>query len=431
MAPATAEAGFDYTLAKVPYVMLAVSLAHPEWSEDDLRRQCIHLRNQCLARNPNQARLGIIDDLDPRVIDRLIRLVGYCFPDMTRDQLDDWRRTVALSVLGNLCRGQPKSVSLKYVFQARIANPKLPEEVIKEACGRILRMNGDADDFGSEDARWPYELELANLDQFMRVWEYLTPHASPADLQFLEDHLTRFLGFQTKSILIDCQSDNETLMFVFGGLNGRKNSGWEFLTIMSMFDLKKIFVKDVHCAWYHKGLPGICDDFEGVIAHLKDLAAAENPSRVISIGLSGGGYMALAAGILMDVDEIHSFSPQTVIGNKMISEYGDARFLHGVKRLRSVPDVPEERLDLRLLLESRSYRTVVNIHVCEDAPEDVVLAQRLADLPRVRLHRYPSGGHNVARMLRDSGRLEAIFSRYGARPDSSGFDRLSDASRWR
>lgn len=101
---------------------------------------------------------------------------------------------------------------------------------------------------------------------------------------------------------------------------------YEFRNITNSKKIEKqfgkiIYVRDVWKAWYVRGINAREDTIDKLIARLKDLTEEE---RVITAGISSGGYMSVIAGIKLNAEKILCFSGQfylDVSKRSLLKEY--------------------------------------------------------------------------------------------------------------
>ena len=106
---------------------------------------------------------------------------------------------------------------------------------------------------------------------------------------------------------------NSDVIVTFGGINqGIGIPVFEFFNILSDSKFDKIFIRDFNQMWYLKGIDEEISSFNNLLDYLRSLI--KDYDRVIFLGNSMGGYAAILFGILLDVDKVISFSPQTFIG---------------------------------------------------------------------------------------------------------------------
>jgi pimeloyl-ACP methyl ester carboxylesterase len=221
-------------------------------------------------------------------------------------------------------------------------------------------------------------------------------------------------------LMLDGGSGSRTMLLALAGLKMKMGvAPFEFLNLTGSIPVKRMFVRDLDQAWYHRGLPGHGDSLVAVAAELRELIAAQDVDRLIVTGASAGGYAALAIGTLLDADLVLSFSPQTVIDLGSLAKMGDHRWDPYLKSLAASGSLDPEWSDLRVALgRCGASSTVCNVYFDELTEFDRLHAERLKGLPGVRLLRFAGGSHNLVRTLRDNGALEVLLrsSIEGRRP---------------
>ena len=208
---------------------------------------------------------------------------------------------------------------------------------------------------------------------------------------------------QAVSIYFELSSSSEVLLIVFASRNDdRANTQFQFRKLLSQVNIKKIFVRDVHDAWYNKGLKNIVDSIEGIAEYLKEQIEQIKPKKLITLGSSSGGYAALLFGYLLNADKSIAFSPQTKIPRPR--PFPDEDLLAGCD---------SKYFDL-LDLEWETIKTKFQIHYSEDYISDKDAAIRMEKLAHFRLCGYQAGKlHNIAGWLKNQGKLESILSAIG------------------
>jgi hypothetical protein len=203
------------------------------------------------------------------------------------------------------------------------------------------------------------------------------------------------------------------LLIAFGGVKGALGMPpFEFFNLTSSFDVKKIYVRDLDQAWYHLGLPGLAGDIDGIAVHLRSLIQEQSPSRVVMCGNSMGGYAALLLGVLLDVDVVQAFSPQTFISRSQRLGHLDFRWLRQMRKVHNSATAQKEYFDLKRALPLvEGGKTELHVHYSTAGRLDKLHAERLGGLQNVRLHPYTEGGHRLIRHLRDSGLLKEILTK--------------------
>jgi tetratricopeptide (TPR) repeat protein len=204
---------------------------------------------------------------------------------------------------------------------------------------------------------------------------------------------------QEVSIHFELASSSQVLLIIFSSRNDiHANIQFQFRKLLSQVDVKKIFIRDVHDAWYNKGLKNIVDSIEGIAEYLKEQIEQINPRKLITLGSSSGGYAALLFGFLLNADKSIVFSPQTKIPRPQ--PFPDEKLL---------VDCDSRYFDL-LDLGWENSKTICSIHYSEDFLSDRDAAIRMKKLDNFRLCGYPAGNiHNIAGWLKNQGKLESIL----------------------
>jgi hypothetical protein len=214
-------------------------------------------------------------------------------------------------------------------------------------------------------------------------------------------------------LVADFAPDSRRLVVTFGGLAGgmagvgppggrfRQGPMFEFARTLATVPVKTVFVRDHASAWYHRGVVGVGADVDAVAEHLREITA--DADEVVMIGNSAGGYAALLFGALTGA-EVHAFSPQTFIDPTLRQLHGDTHWSLFLDALGD--DLDSRYADLLPLLGEGDGP----FHVYYPAAEriDALHAERLRELPQVRLHAFQYGGHGLVRALREAGWLRSF-----------------------
>lgn len=212
-------------------------------------------------------------------------------------------------------------------------------------------------------------------------------------------------------IAIDCSSNHRSLLIAFGGIAGKLGvTPFEFFNLSKGFDVNRIYVRDLSQAWYHRGLPGVADNIDGIVTFLREKINQYQAKKVILVGNSMGGYAAILFGILLDADIVHAFSPQTFINRLNRLRYLDRRWR---KQLQNTYRLVDKRyFDLRPVLKAnhKKLKCKFNIFYSHTHRLDRIHAEHLRSLPNVNLYAFQSGGHRLVGHLRDSGELNKIIT---------------------
>jgi pimeloyl-ACP methyl ester carboxylesterase len=177
---------------------------------------------------------------------------------------------------------------------------------------------------------------------------------------------------------------------------------------------KRLFVRDPERIWFQHGLPGFGDTIDEVGVALRAILDEQEVERLVVMGSSAGGYAALAFGALLGADLVLSFSPQTTLDRTWLDSVGDDRWPGHFKTLEKRGGADPRWSDLRVALP-REHRdgTVFEVHYPALFDADRLHAERLADLPGVRMHAHERASHNFIQGLRNRGELPEIFRAAG------------------
>jgi hypothetical protein len=204
------------------------------------------------------------------------------------------------------------------------------------------------------------------------------------------------------AIQIDLKKNGLPLVIAFSGLGAEFN----FVKTLKEYPVNAIFIRDLKNNWYVNGLPGVGDTVDEVCQYLTQQIALLNPSKIIMVGSSAGGFAALLYGSLLKVDSILAFSPQTFMTKSKCLLYLDYRWLDRVIEIYASETVNHRYLDLRARVEQHSNETVIVYDKYHRL--DRLHAERIQG-PHVQLLPKTEGGHNLVRTLRDNGELDLLI----------------------
>ncbi len=222
-----------------------------------------------------------------------------------------------------------------------------------------------------------------------------------------------------RSVLLDADDDASTWLILFGGRNNKVGMPpFEFFRVAAEVPTKRLFVRDLDDAWYHRGAGEAGATIEEVAGSLSAVLAERDSGRVVTAGLSAGGYAALLFGALLGVDTALAFAPQTVVDPHVLTEMGDKRWTEPLFELERKGALDENWLDLQTALP-RAMTAPMSSEIYYDPGFrlDSMHAERIADVDGVHLHVREGAGHNVPKAMRESGELGQVLHRaLGAEP---------------
>jgi len=219
---------------------------------------------------------------------------------------------------------------------------------------------------------------------------------------------------------LDMRRPSRTLLVAFGGMQGLIGMPpFEFFKASGEIPVKRLFVRDLRQAWYHRGIPGHGADLDGVVAALGELLGEYDVERLVMVGNSAGGYAALLFGSLLGADVVLAFAPQTVIDLQTLAGMDDHRWDEQLQELADSGDLDERFSDLQAALPAaRRGRTRYELYYDETFDIDRRHAERIAAVEGVELHGIDGGRHGVAREMRETGELDRVLQR-ALLPDGS------------
>jgi hypothetical protein len=199
--------------------------------------------------------------------------------------------------------------------------------------------------------------------------------------------------------LVERGKNDEGLIIAFTGLDDRL-----FLRVYEFFDTTKslgysrILLRDKYRLWYQHGIDAKRPDFASLIAYLESEIAALRPRKVMCVGTSSGGLVALAAGHALRADYVHAFAPQTFVDTSLAA-IPRSRYKSSHLRLRLSRRAGGESLDVLPRLQISNGKTRYYVHYCAGSRHDDENARRLTGLPGVVLMAYPCSAHAIGIFL--------------------------------
>lgn len=190
------------------------------------------------------------------------------------------------------------------------------------------------------------------------------------------------------SLRIYRAADALGVLFVFGGL--RNQPGIEeadLVAALAGLPVHVVAMRDPSLLMYLKGVPGVADSFETMAVALKRLARELGGGRILTFGTSAGGYTALRYGDAIDADAVLCDSGLTNMTEASMRADGRA----GAVATRMLAEVRDQLVDMREVLARRERPLDIELWYGADMPLDRAYAERIADLPGVRLRPVP--GH--------------------------------------
>jgi hypothetical protein len=113
---------------------------------------------------------------------------------------------------------------------------------------------------------------------------------------------------------------NKPLIIIFNS-NIYDYTKFELEKSLENFECNSIFLRDKYLSWYINGIDGFSKSLEETKNKLQEDIEQIKPNKIITIGLSSGGFAALYFGNLLKVNHIIACSPQIIINNNTIKYY--------------------------------------------------------------------------------------------------------------
>ncbi len=205
--------------------------------------------------------------------------------------------------------------------------------------------------------------------------------------------------------------ESSTLLLAFGGMKGKLDiPPFEFFGLTGDMPIKRLFVRDLQQAWYHRGVRRHGSTISEVAEHLGRLIARQQIERLVVVGTSAGGYAALIFGSLLGADRVLCWGPQTSLDLEVLGQMDDHRWDDKITGLMSNHHLDEDWLDLRGVLPgARIAQTRYELFFDDSYRPDRLHVERLGDIEGVQLRPVPGGEHEVARQMRKTGELEQVL----------------------
>ncbi len=228
-----------------------------------------------------------------------------------------------------------------------------------------------------------------------------------------QEHNYEFFGKTTHSKklthLFDFEMQADVLVLSFSGFNGwlggMFNSRYPFL--IGKMKTHKIFILDQKNRWYHNGIENVTTDMDETVAFIKKIIQQENYSKILCVGASMGGYMALLIGKLIHATNILAFSPQTFIDEENRKKYNDTRWHVELDNLNKNAK-NKNYFDLQKFYKEPLEDSLnVEIHYSKNVKLDELHALHLQN-KAIKLIGYEDSDHYIAVYLHQKGALEGI-----------------------
>jgi hypothetical protein len=202
----------------------------------------------------------------------------------------------------------------------------------------------------------------------------------------------------------DLRKPGGPLLIAFSGFaHALPIPSFEFVGLSRDLDINRIFGRDLTQTWYLSGHAGISTTIDGTVAFLKRKIKEAAADRVVVFGNSVGGYAAILFGTMLNADVVHAFAPYSMIGDKRyVRNQATIEYVH--------QNFPDPYFDLRPVLQRAKRTGTINLYYDPELTIDSKQAMHLDGVPNVYHHALPGRGHELIRVLKDSGELKKILS---------------------
>lgn len=175
----------------------------------------------------------------------------------------------------------------------------------------------------------------------------------------------------------------------------------------SDYKFSKFWLRDLAKAYWHGKLPGIEYGVIPLSYFINEKIKKSNAKRVMTMGLSMGGYAAILFGCLCNVDLVLSFSGQTHLPEHRRKKYKLYERWKGI-------EVDENNVDLKILFDKYNYnnKTEYKLFYGKDYKSDVDYAKRLFGCRGVELIPVNSNKHNSVSAAKKQGLIDFYIKEF-------------------
>lgn len=174
---------------------------------------------------------------------------------------------------------------------------------------------------------------------------------------------------------------------------------------------KNIYVRDIYKNWCLEGINSTCNTMDKLCSLLRELTVGE---KVITVGSSAGGYMAIAVGTSIGASAIYALAPQV-----SLAEYNK---FHEVKYLYEYLNNPDISKWLNLKQQIQNYQGDLFYLYPAQCDEDTAQFNAVKNILNPHFHvmgvKHPIHGNPVytaslVKTISDSiGDNRKLFSKY-------------------
>jgi hypothetical protein len=211
-------------------------------------------------------------------------------------------------------------------------------------------------------------------------------------------------------ILVDLSPSSDSLVVSCSGIVPKDTVMYAMDQSARDIATHKMFVCDRTSRWYYGGVEGISHNFDSTVNVVGDLIGKIKPTTCVTVGTSGGGYLALALAAILGLDRALAFGPQSDISPEYRKSIGDWRWQTNMNEIAAL-GCPT--FDILSLIDGRALSTT-EFYVIYSAGDalDRKHGKRLAACENVYLHALPDVNHNSSAALRDTAHLIPLLNTF-------------------
>lgn len=209
-------------------------------------------------------------------------------------------------------------------------------------------------------------------------------------------------------------SSSNYLLVSFGGIeHGIGVPIFEFYNGLKGIECDKVFFRDLNQMWYQKGVDAEIDSISKITNKLKSIIESKKYKRVLFLGNSMGGYAAILFGLILKVDAVLAFAPQTFIDKKSRFLNKDRRWAEQLNNVHSNKRREEQFFNLKKWMKTNNNEnTHIEIYVSSVDKLDVRHIKNIQHYTNISIKKIEDGGHRVVKSLRDNGKLNEILTKW-------------------
>lgn len=193
-----------------------------------------------------------------------------------------------------------------------------------------------------------------------------------------------------------------TVFFTSFGLDNQPLKNFEFLNFIGNRDVNALFLRDNTRNWFQGGILGFSSSKNDTADKIEQYLDGCFDNEFI--GVSMGGFAALAYGLLLKAKKVTVISPQTRLDKKFRARIGDnrwGRYLDYVERTLTPYNLKE-------CLENNST-TEVEVFVSKHDSLDMAHIEDISNFNNVKVNIIDYQDHYLARELAKTGELSKII----------------------